>query len=184
MRRIVTGHDQDGETIIIKDGEPPRILTRPETPGVEVTEIWATHQPIPTLPVGDTEPTIEGWSYWPEPGSTIYRTVRFHPASEIEQALAASIDVVPPWRECLAKARGLDVPAEYKDAGMHATDTVDYSIVLSGEIWMTLGGGEEIHLKAGDCIIQNGTNHAWCNKAAEPCIMAFILIGALRKNDR
>lgn len=180
MRRIVTGHNKDGKAVILKDGEPPRVLVRDEVPGVAITEIWATHEPIPSLPVDDIEPTIEGWSYWPRPGATICRIVRLPPVSEVEQALNAGVDVVPAWRECLAKARGLDIPAEYEGAGLHVTDTVDYGIVLSGEVWMTLEDDVEVRLQAGDCVVQNGTNHAWCNKADEPCTIAFILIGAVR----
>lgn len=184
MRRIVTGHGRDGQSIVMKDGEPPRVLVRDEAPGVTVTEIWATHEPIPSLPADEIEPTLEGWSYWPKPGASIFRIVRMPPVSEVEQALEAGIDVVPAWRECQAKARGLSVPAQYQGAGLHVTDTVDYAVILSGEIWMTLDEDVEVHLSAGDCVVQNGTNHAWCNKANEPCLIAFILIGATRRpND-
>jgi mannose-6-phosphate isomerase-like protein (cupin superfamily) len=181
MRRIVTRTDAEGRSIIIIDGEPARVLVRDEVPGVVVSEIWATHEPIPSLPADDADPTIEGWSYWPKPGASIFRIVRLPPVSEVEQALEAGIDVVPAWRECLAKARGLDVPVEYKRAGLHVTDTVDYAVILSGEVWMTLDGGVEVQLRAGDCVVQNGTNHAWCNKANEPCMIAFVLIGAAHK---
>jgi mannose-6-phosphate isomerase-like protein (cupin superfamily) len=180
MRRIVTGHSQDGKSIILKDGEPARVLTRDEAPGVVVTEVWATHGPIPALPAADNEPTIEGWAYWPEPGASIFRIVRFPPASEIAQASEAGIRVAPAWQECLAKARDQEVPDEYKGAAMHITDTVDYAIVLSGEIWMALDEDKEVLLKSGDCVVQNGTNHAWCNKSDEPCTIAFALIGAAR----
>jgi mannose-6-phosphate isomerase-like protein (cupin superfamily) len=66
---------------------------------------------------------------------------------------------------------------------MHTTDTIDYDIILSGEIWMEVDDGVEVHLKAGDCVIQNGTRHAWRNKGTKNCIMASILIGAKRKNN-
>lgn len=183
MRRIVTGTDVDGKSIIVQDGEPVRILARDEAPGVLISEIWATHEPIPSLPTDKTEPTMEGWSYWPKPGASIFRIVRLPPVSEIEQALDAGIDVVPAWRECQAKARGLDVPAEQRGADLHVTDTVDYAVILSGEVWMTLDEDVEVELKAGDCVVQNGTNHAWCNKSNEPCMIAFTLIGAVRKQS-
>ncbi len=57
----------------------------------------------------------------------------------------------------------------------HRTDTIDYGIVLSGEMWMQLDE-QEVHLKAGDVVIQRGTNHNWVNRGTEPCVMAFILI--------
>jgi len=180
MRRIVTGYNEDGKSIIVEDGAPPRVLTRDETPGVVVTELWATHEPIPTLPAAGTEPTIEGWSYWPKPGASIFRIVRLPPVSEIAQAARAGIDVAPAWRECLAKGQAQEVPVEYRGAGMHITDTIDYAIILSGEVWLSLDEEVEIHLEAGDCVVQNGTNHAWCNKSTAPCLIAFTLIGANR----
>lgn len=180
MRRIVTGNSEDGKSIIVDDGTPPRVLTRDETPGVMVTDIWATHEPIPSLPAADLDPTIEGWSYWPKPGASIFRIVRLPPVSEIVQALEAGVDVVPAWQECLAKAQNQEVPVEYDGASMHVTDTVDYAVILLGEAWMTLDEGVEIRLNTGDCVVQNGTNHAWCNKSDEPCVIAFTLIGATR----
>ena len=64
---------------------------------------------------------------------------------------------------------------------MHTTDTIDYDIILSGELWMELDDGMEVHLKPGDCVIQNGTRHAWRNRSSESCIMASVMIGAKRK---
>ncbi len=61
---------------------------------------------------------------------------------------------------------------------MHRTDSLDYSIVLSGEIWMLMDE-EDIHLKAGDVIIQQGTNHAWANRGTEPCLIMFVLNDAV-----
>lgn len=60
-------------------------------------------------------------------------------------------------------------------ARWHTTDTIDYGIVLSGEMWMELDE-EEVHLRAGDVVIQRGTIHNWSNKGTEPCVMAFVLV--------
>ena len=64
--------------------------------------------------------------------------------------------------------------------GMHTTDTVDLDIVLSGEVWLELDDGAEVHLQAGDCVIQNGTRHVWHNRTEEPARMFAALIGATR----
>ena len=61
---------------------------------------------------------------------------------------------------------------------MHRTDTIDYAIVMSGEIDMELDNGVVVHIKAGDVLVQRGTVHNWINKGSEPCIIAFILIDA------
>jgi uncharacterized cupin superfamily protein len=60
---------------------------------------------------------------------------------------------------------------------MHKTDTIDNCVVLSGEIWAVLDEGEVL-LRAGDCLVQRGTNHAWSNRSEEPCVIAFVLIAA------
>jgi quercetin dioxygenase-like cupin family protein len=69
---------------------------------------------------------------------------------------------------------------EPDNPGMHTTDTIDYEYVISGEVWLELDDGEEVHLKAGDTVVQNGTRHAWRNKSNEPCRMVVCLIGANR----
>jgi len=60
-------------------------------------------------------------------------------------------------------------------ARWHRTDSVDYAICLSGEMWMQLDKGE-VHLKPGDVVIQRGTNHNWVNKRTETCLLIFVLI--------
>ena len=60
-------------------------------------------------------------------------------------------------------------------ARWHRTDSIDYAIVVSGEMWMQLDK-EEVHLKAGDVVIQRGTIHNWVNRGKEPCVMLFVLI--------
>jgi mannose-6-phosphate isomerase-like protein (cupin superfamily) len=63
-------------------------------------------------------------------------------------------------------------------SGMHRTKTVDYDIILSGELWMQLDDGVEVHLQPGDCVIQTGTRHAWCNRGKNNCLMLSVCIGA------
>ncbi len=67
--------------------------------------------------------------------------------------------------------------ATRRHPGMHKTSTVDYCVVLSGEIWAVLDESEVL-LRAGDCLVQRGTNHAWSNRTDEPCAIAFVLIAA------
>jgi quercetin dioxygenase-like cupin family protein len=69
---------------------------------------------------------------------------------------------------------------ELDHPGMHTTDSVDYGIVLEGEVWLELDDGKQVHLKRHDVVVQNGTRHAWRNKTDKPVKMAFVLIGAQR----
>ncbi len=64
--------------------------------------------------------------------------------------------------------------------GMHTTDTVDLDLVVSGEVWLELDDGEEVQLRAGDCVVQNGTRHAWHNRTSEPAVLFVTLLGAAR----
>lgn len=73
-------------------------------------------------------------------------------------------------------------PAIRRHPGMHKTDTVDYAIVLSGEIYAVLDQ-DEVLLRAGDCLIQRGTSHAWSNRTQEPCAIAFVLVAAKPVNN-
>ena len=62
--------------------------------------------------------------------------------------------------------------------GMHRTTTLDYVMIVSGEIWLVMGGGEEVLLKTGDCVVQQGTEHAWQNRSAMPCVMTSVMLNA------
>ena len=67
------------------------------------------------------------------------------------------------------------------DGRMHRTDTIDYGVLLKGELWLELDDGREQLLRAGDCFVQNGTRHAWRNPFDEPCRMVVVLVGAHRQ---
>jgi len=64
---------------------------------------------------------------------------------------------------------------------MHTTDTIDCAVVISGECWLELDGEAETHLHAGDCVVQNGTRHAWRNRSDAPCVLFVTLLGAARR---
>ena len=107
----------------------------------------------------------------PPPAGSIFRIVDFHPLPpEVEQ-------LDPNYQQQII---GDEVPGKGRPPRhplMHRTRSVDYAIVMQGEIDMLLDEGE-IHLKAGDVLIQQGTNHAWVNRGPEPCRIAFVLIDA------
>jgi mannose-6-phosphate isomerase-like protein (cupin superfamily) len=65
--------------------------------------------------------------------------------------------------------------------GMHTSDTLDYGIVIWGEMILELDDGKTVRLRQGDCVVQNGTRHRWRNALSEPCLMAFVLIGGERE---
>ena len=161
IRRIVTTHAPDGTAIIHSDAPAPNVRVREEN-GLVSTLIWTTNSMPATysnadrgavrIPVG------------PAAGSTILRVVEFPPEpGEVKTEMG------------VAPSSGLRRAARHPY--MHATDSVDYAIVLEGEIDMLLDDSE-VHLNQGDIMVQQGTNHAWVNRSNKPCKVAFVLIDA------
>ena len=173
MRRIVTGHDADGKAVFIADGDAPNRSTLAARPGWELNTLWATHG-APTLPAAG-DPSLQVNAYLPALHGT-----RFIVATLPSRQQAATIDPVALRAEYSAKVPGLGTAHERDDHGMHTTDTVDYVIILSGEVWLELDDSEGVLVKAGDCVIQNGTRHAWRNRADLPCVLAAVMLGAER----
>jgi mannose-6-phosphate isomerase-like protein (cupin superfamily) len=103
--------------------------------------------------------------------------VSFPPLSVAASAFGSPAAV----QESLQHMTDLAATMESENPGMHVTDTVDYAIVLEGEISLELDDGEQVHLKPQDIVIQNGTHHGWRNKTDKPVKIAFVLIGADRK---
>lgn len=166
VRRVVTGHDASGKAIILSDGDAPNVAVRPGI-GIGSTALWKTEETPSDLSRQDDPVTGEVGLVPPAAGS-VFRVVEFPPES---QQTGAS----PDQMQQLGAGRGGEGPARHP--GMHRTPSIDYAIVMSGEIDMLMDDSEA-HLKAGDVVVQLATNHAWANRGDAPCQIAFILIGA------
>jgi mannose-6-phosphate isomerase-like protein (cupin superfamily) len=171
IRRIVTGHDAQGKSVILMDGPSPHTLSLLEDPPLGMTDLWVTSgSPADNRGHADAaaRPAI---TLEPPPGGSIFRVVEFPP----DQATAGKLD-----RRKLFEAMHAGGAMDREGArhpGMHRTATVDYAIVLSGEIYAVMDEGETL-MKPGDCLIQRGTNHAWSNRSQAPCLVAFVLVSA------
>lgn len=169
VRRVVTGHDATGRSVIIQDGSSPFVLRTTAT-GPVVTDLWKTfHSPADNT--GNAEPCSD-ISLAPPPGGSVFRVVQFPPDAGYMDG----------WDEHAAfAAMGHDLAGaatrKGKTVGMHTTASVDYAIVLNGEIWAVMDEGETL-LKAGDVLVQRGTSHGWSNRTAEPTTVAFVLLDA------
>jgi mannose-6-phosphate isomerase-like protein (cupin superfamily) len=168
-RRIVTGHDEQGRSIVFMDAESPHNFTLEGAGGLQLAEMWETTS-APALNFGIRDAADHERRIEPVGGGTVFRIIEYPPDKVRLQTLDpdnyfAGLGVKP--------AR----PSTQRHFGMHKTDTVDYCIVLSGEIYAVLDVGEVL-LRAGDCLIQRGTNHAWSNRSDEPCTIAFVLVAA------
>jgi quercetin dioxygenase-like cupin family protein len=140
-RRVVTGHDAAGRSVVVSDGPAPKSHA---LPGVAVFhEVWNTGEmPAPVGPAEPREPTDRPLVTPPDPNGTIIRFV----------------DLMP-----------------HSASPMHRTESIDYGIVLAGEVQLVLDDSE-VHLKPGDVVVQRGTDHAWENRTDEVARMAFILV--------
>ncbi|MFZ3342096.1 MAG: cupin domain-containing protein [Terriglobales bacterium] len=170
-RRIVTG-DVNGKAVVQSD-ESLRAYQFKTVPGYEHTLIWVN----PTTPDLSQEQRFDSYpdSVVPGPGGTSLHFVTFPPGSVLADP---SFDGQAAQKEALVRLPGLADQFEKEDPGMHKTNTVDYSVVYDGEIWLELDDGETLHLKRGDVVVQNGTRHAWRNKATKPVTILFFLNGA------
>ena len=164
VRRLVTGHDPSGKAIILLDGTAPN--QQNPTSQISTSLLWVTEE-TPADNSGKSDAADREIGIPPPFNGSIFRIVEFKPENE-EKAVEES--------EFL-KSAGTDQPGNARHPGMHKTRSIDYAVVMTGEIDLLLDD-DEVHLTAGDVVIQRGTNHAWANRSNEPCTIAFVLIDA------
>jgi hypothetical protein len=170
LRRVVTGHDSDGKAVVIMDGANPHKIVR-EGSGIAARLVWITDRtPADAAAADDRAQTIKV-GLAPPKGGTILRVVDFPPITDEGRLQAHPLSKQIGDDHKPSRARPLRHPL------MHRTQTVDYGIVMSGEIDMLLDD-TEVHLEAGDIVVQQATNHAWVNRGTEVCRIAFVLIDA------
>jgi mannose-6-phosphate isomerase-like protein (cupin superfamily) len=162
MRRIVTGHDAKGRSVIVSD--TTAAMARP------LHELWLTES-TPARFGGAPQLGALPTRLEPPKGGTLVRFVQFAPAQELgrqelEQRYAGVFATIEAAHTRVDTRR---------HPSMHKTHSLDYGIVLSGRIKLLLDEGE-VELKPFDVVIQRGTNHGWVNPGAEPALMVFILI--------
>jgi hypothetical protein len=178
VRRVVTGQTADGTSVLVSDELVQPVTSPLLSPSAAFHLIWGSDALV-GLPTDGAAPATHG--YFPPPGG--FRFGFFSVAPDVE-ARPAGVDVAAALAELRATLPGLLDVMEPDQPGMHRTDTVDFVLVVSGEVWLELDNGAEVHLRQGDCVIQNGTRHAWRNKSTAPCTLAFAIVGAERTSDQ
>ena len=176
MRRIVTGHNAVGRSVFVADGDAPHRITLDARPGWELNTMWTTRGQ-PTLPA-DGDPSLAITTYLPDSDGT-----RFIVATLPSRAQQEAVDPDVLRAEYNAKVPGLGHAHERDNHSMHTTDTVDYVMILAGEVWLELDDGAAVLVKAGDSVVQNGTRHAWRKRSDQPCVLAAVMLGARRRAD-
>lgn len=174
IRRIVTADRPDGTSYLAEDASATAIRTVAERPGYRAVNVWRTTDS--PAPVAEKDSIREHQGILPPKRGTILRIIDFPPEpqdpQERRRRIAATFGGI--FKDAAHDKR------EGKHPGMHATDTVDYAIVLEGEIWAVMDEGEAL-LRAGDVLIQRGTNHAWANRSDRTARIAFVLIDGTRQ---
>jgi mannose-6-phosphate isomerase-like protein (cupin superfamily) len=173
VRRVVTGHDKNGKAVVIEDGLAPSVRSNPLRPGHISIDLWRTNTaPVP-LAGTEPDPTAGPRKIHPDARGTVLRISEVAPESE------AIRNLTPEKARELFKAMGNESASTFGRGGshplMHRTETVDYAVVLDGEIYMVLDEGE-VKLTTGDVVIQRGTNHAWSNRSGKSVRMLYVLI--------
>jgi hypothetical protein len=175
VRRIVTGHDATGKAIVISDALAPTTHSTPLRPGHYSTDIWrTTGMPIP-IPADEPDPTPGPRRLMPMPTGTVIRIADVPPESQ------ATMTVDPNHAREIFKVMGNEqastfgAGANQRHPYMHRTESVDYAVVLTNEIVLLLDDSEVL-LKAGDVVIQRGTNHAWANRTKNVTRMLYVLM--------
>jgi mannose-6-phosphate isomerase-like protein (cupin superfamily) len=161
-RRVVTGH-RGGKGVILHDGPAPNRKIR-QASGLVSTLVWVTDE-SPADISGTADRSQREIGVPPPPCGSLFRVVEFPPEGKAMS------------REAVLREMGLSDQKESKHAGMHRTRSIDYAVVMDGEIDMILDDSE-VHLAAGDVLVQQGTHHAWLNRGSKPCRIAFVLIDA------
>jgi mannose-6-phosphate isomerase-like protein (cupin superfamily) len=177
-RRVVTGHAR-GKSVFVSDSEPGRVVRFPALGPFSISAVWATDHGMTAVP-GSDDPTRRMTTFVPGDGGTRFLITVFPPANT--RPPRGKKAPLPPTRaEFVAALPGLAESMESESVGMHTTDTVDYDIIMAGELFLELDDGAEVHLKPGDIVVQNGTRHAWHNRGKTHCVMYSVLIGAPRR---
>ena len=176
VRRVVTGHDGNGKAVFASDKQVDS-LTLQLMPGAEFHRLWGADQ-APTFP-GDGGPTAQP-SYFPPVGGYRFGFFTVAPATV---SAPAELDLQAALAEMDDKLPGLLTYLEPDNPGMHTTDTIDFEVVLSGEVILELDDGVEKVLHPGDTVVQNGTRHRWVNRGTEPAVLAVFITGAHRASE-
>ena len=167
VRRVVTTTDENGRSRFLIDGPSDAVLEQPGR-GLVFHELWVTDGPLASNE-GQADAADRAVEHHPPPGGSRFRIVEFLPDTERESDLA---------EQDFQRLAAADIRvAGADDPSMHRNETVDYNIILSGEIH-AVTEEEEVLLRAGDVLVQRGTAHTWSNRSDSPCVFASIMISA------
>jgi mannose-6-phosphate isomerase-like protein (cupin superfamily) len=172
VRRVVTGHDSDGKAVFVSD-ERVAPMTLALLPGSEFHRLWGGDSG-PHFPDDGSQPAHT--TYFPPLGG--FRFGLFTVPPDEGRGIPEDLDVAQALAELDQRLPGLAQYMEPDDPGMHTTPTIDFEVVLSGEVMLELDDGATVQLGVGDTVVQNGTRHRWSNPGSVPATLAVFICGA------
>jgi mannose-6-phosphate isomerase-like protein (cupin superfamily) len=173
IKRIVAGLDVDGRSFVLSNSEPPVTVQIPRV--VTVRDLWFTDSappdvPVTSMPEMPDRPTLE-----PPPAGTKF-TIAEIPPLQVSQGEVTSNELF----SAVDSEHVMDRSASKRHPTMHTTDTIDYQLVLAGELTLILDK-EEIAVGPGDLVVLGGVNHTWENRSEEAALLLAVLVGARRQ---
>ncbi|CAN5200873.1 cupin domain-containing protein [soil metagenome] len=176
IKRVVTGVDPQGTSVVYEDA-PVVPVELDLMPGVQMFQLWGTEGAL-TSPV--TDPSPHNATFFPGAGGTRFGLFRLPPEPS-ESPEPVAMDEVT-LNAQVAKAEelvpGLLAVFEPDAPGMHQTSSIDYIIVIEGDLWIEVDNGVEVHLPVGSCLVQNGARHGWRNHGTVPTTLAYVILDA------
>lgn len=172
IHRVVTGHAADGRAVIISAGPLPTVVDLPAIPGTVFREVWSTAAtPAPIDNAAD--PTLGPLNLPPPRHGTRLRFVDIPP--DTADFLAHGAERMAAAFTHIGDAAASTVRQDSPHPLMHRTESVDYGVVIAGELTLVLDDSE-VALGPGSVVVQRGTNHAWANRSGVVCRMLFVLV--------
>lgn len=169
VRRIVTVDGEDGRSKAIADGPSPDVQTDPARPGYAATRIWVTDR-TPARINGESETLHLPHTIEPPRGGSVCRIFTIPPDASWQGR--AGTKEVRTYFEAAGSPGASTASPKAPHPYMQKTQTLDFCLVLEGEITLVLDQ-QEVQLAAGDTVVQRGTNHAWSNRSGRPCRIAI-----------
>jgi mannose-6-phosphate isomerase-like protein (cupin superfamily) len=170
VRRFVTGFDAEGRSIVQIDDTAANVMQIAGWPGASITELWTTDE-MPVDNGGTTDRGARPIRHDPTPNGTIFRVVEIPP-----EGTGGGIDTEAAFA-AMGSHNKPSADDRSKHGSMHFTDSVDYLVVMSGEMHMVMEQGEVL-IPTGSVVVQRGTKHAWVNRSGKPCVIAAVLVDA------
>jgi Cupin domain len=179
IRRVVTGHDPNGLAVVTSDGPLPTVVSLASIPGTVFHEIWSTSGAPATVDNGE-DPTLGSLTLPPPSFGTRIRFVDIPP--DTDDFLKTGAARMKSAFSEIGDATASTVKGDSPHPLMHRTESIDYGVVIAGELTLVLDR-TEVALSPGTVVVQRGTNHAWANRSTQPCRMLFVLVDGAYSAD-